>query len=74
VSQEWHWDGAQYDLQITTAPEPGAPPVHTFSGRYYAIQVPTVLRLCAAAGFVDVERRDGRFYQPVILGTRPAVA
>jgi SAM-dependent methyltransferase len=74
VSQEWRWEGTQYELRITAAPEPGAPPVHTFAGRYYAIRVPALLQLCASVGFIDLERRDGSFYQPVILGTRPAVA
>lgn len=74
VSQEWRWDGPRYELRITAAPEPEAQPTHIFTGRYYAIQLPALLQLCTKAGFVDVERRDGRFYQPVILGTRPAVA
>lgn len=74
VSQEWRWDGPHYGLRILAATEPGAPPVHTFSGRYYAIRLGSLLHLCAAAGFQAIEHLDGRFYQPVILGLRPAVA
>jgi SAM-dependent methyltransferase len=74
LSQEWRWDGPWYDLRITAAEAPDASPVQVFSGRYYAIQVPALIGLCQDAGFIAVERRDGTFYQPVILATRPVGA
>jgi hypothetical protein len=39
-------------------------------GRYYAVTTHTLIRLMQEAGFVEVQRLDGRFFQPVIVGTR----
>lgn len=38
--------------------------------RYYAVGTDTLLALMRRAGFVEVERLDGRFYQPALLGKR----
>ena len=38
---------------------------------YLAIPPARVAELMRDAGFVDVERIDGRFFQPVLAGTRP---
>jgi glycine/sarcosine N-methyltransferase len=73
VDQEWHWNGPHYDLRITASRSEGAVPDHEFRGRYYAIPVAHLHTLCTTAGFVDVDRQDGRYYQPVILATAPAV-
>jgi len=37
---------------------------------YFAIPVERVLVLMRAAGFRSVHRVDGRFFQPVLVGTR----
>src|SRR5689334_2416554 len=39
--------------------------------RYYAVGIDKLRALMSQAGFADVRRLDGRFYQPVLLGTRP---
>jgi hypothetical protein len=72
VSQEWCWDGPCYDFRITASFSPGGAPEHVFTGRYYAISVAALQALCRQAGFEDVTRQDGAFYQPVILATKPA--
>ena len=38
--------------------------------RYYAVDTVHLLALMAEAGFQDVTRLDGVFYQPVLVGTR----
>jgi SAM-dependent methyltransferase len=72
VQQVWTWRGAHYDLAFEFRPPPGddhAPIIlHT---RYLAIPPRSVAALMRAAGFADVERVDGRFFQPVLMGTRP---
>jgi hypothetical protein len=42
-----------------------------FRGHYLAIPVGDVAGLVRAVGFADVRRVDGRFFQPVVVGTRP---
>lgn len=45
---------------------------HVMRSTYYAIGIPRLMELMTEAGFVDVRRSDGRFFQPIILGTRKA--
>jgi len=40
---------------------------------YLAIPVEEVTRLMRTVGFENVGRVDGRFFQPVLVGTRPVV-
>ena len=40
---------------------------------YLAIPVEQVTRLMRTVGFENVGRVDGRFFQPVLVGTRPVV-
>jgi hypothetical protein len=37
---------------------------------YYAVGIDTLLSLLEEAGFRNVQRLDGRFFQPVVVGTR----
>lgn len=39
--------------------------------RYYAIGIDRVMELAREAGFRDVRRMDGRFFQPLVVGVRP---
>jgi hypothetical protein len=39
---------------------------------YYALPVPRLMELMREAGFADVRRLDGVFYQPLVVGRRPA--
>ena len=38
--------------------------------KYYAIGTGRLLELMRRAGFASVERLDGQFYQPVLVGSR----
>jgi SAM-dependent methyltransferase len=43
---------------------------HVFRTRYNAVGTDHLLALMRQAGFTSVERLDGRFYQPVLVGNR----
>jgi hypothetical protein len=45
---------------------------HVMRSTYYAIGISRLMELMSDAGFVDVRRLDGRFIQPMIVGTRRA--
>ena len=70
AEQVWEWDGDQYDVTLRLTEEaPGeAPRQHVFRTRYYAVSIARLLELLATAGFGRVERRDGAFFQPLIIG------
>jgi SAM-dependent methyltransferase len=72
LQQVWTWRDAHYDLALEFRPVAGddVEPIvlHT---RYLAIPPARVVALMRAAGFTDAERVDGRFFQPVLMGTRP---
>jgi hypothetical protein len=38
---------------------------------YYAIGAETLMTLMTQAGFQNVQRLEARFYQPVLIGTKP---
>ena len=69
LRQVWTWRGARYDLAFEITPVGGRPILLTTS--YLAIPPDRVAELMREIGFTDVERIDGRFFQPVIIGTRP---
>ena len=72
VRQRWTWRGARYELAFEIEPV-GDPDERTIVLRtsYLAIAPARVAELMREAGFTDVERVDGRFFQPVLIGTRP---
>lgn len=43
---------------------------HVMRTEYYAIKIPRLIELMQVAGFSRVERIDGRFFQPIILGRK----
>ena len=51
----------------------GGPAMPIMSTRYLAVTPERVQQLMAQAGFHDVRRLDDRFYQPVLVGTKPPV-
>ena len=73
LRQIWTWRGARYDLSFEIAPLDGddAEPPKILTTSYLAIAPARVAELMRDAGFVDVERLDGRFFQPALVGTRP---
>lgn len=72
--QLWEFDGPVYELGIYLVEDgPGTEPrTRVVRSRYYAVLIDTLIELMRGAGFVEVERIDEPFYQPVILGRRPA--
>ncbi len=73
LQQRWTWREGYYELALEMTPAAGGAPAEVLRTRYLTVAPATVQRLMTRAGFVDVRRMDGRFYQPVLVGTRPAV-
>jgi SAM-dependent methyltransferase len=73
LRQVWTWRGSRYDMALEIAPLDGAPAeaALVFKTSYFAIAPARVAALMAAVGFEDVRRVDGRFFLPVLVGTRP---
>ncbi|HEX8385303.1 MAG TPA: methyltransferase domain-containing protein [Rubricoccaceae bacterium] len=74
--QVWEWAGRHYydtTMYVVEHPSGGEPVAHSARSRVYAVSIPTLAGLMERAGFVEVERVDGAFYQPVLVGRRPAV-
>jgi SAM-dependent methyltransferase len=73
VFQVWEFRGPVYDLAMYFVEDSGGAECLTrvMRSRYYAVGTGTLLGLLAQAGFRDVRRLDGRFYQPVLLGRKP---
>ncbi len=74
VFQIWDLDGDGYDLAMYFVREGDAerpPEVRVARSRYYAVTADRLLALLGEAGFVDAERIDGEYYQPVLLAHRP---
>jgi SAM-dependent methyltransferase len=71
LRQVWTWRGPRYDLSFEITPvDPDAEAI-VLKTSYLAIPVERVSGLMRAAGFENVRRVDGRFSQPVLIGTRP---
>ena len=74
LSQVWTWRGPRYDLSFKITPADGADTeAIVLKTSYLAISVERVAELMRVIGFENVQRLDGRFFQPVLVGTRPAV-
>jgi SAM-dependent methyltransferase len=69
AGQVWRWDGDQYDVTLHITQQCGdeAPIAREFHSRYYAVTLSTLEQLLRDAGFGRVERRDDRFFQPLLL-------
>ena len=74
LSQTWEFASEQYDLTFSIIEEDTttrATQTHVFRSRYYAIPTTKLRHLMTRAGFDQVKRLDGVFYQPVLVGTKP---
>lgn len=72
VFQVWECDQTGYNLNFYFVEDADdrTPVTHVMRSRYYAITTDTILRLMKEAGFRNVERVDGKFFQPLLVGDR----
>ncbi len=72
--QVWEFRGPVYDLAMYCVADRGGSDCTAWvmRSRYYAVGTDKLRELMRQAGFVQVERIDGRFYQPILLGRRSA--
>jgi SAM-dependent methyltransferase len=72
ILQVWDFKGDVYDLTMYFVADDGGdcPTTRVMRSKYYAIGTGRLLELMRRAGFASVERLDGRFYQPVLVGSR----
>lgn len=72
IWQVWEFRGEVYDLAMYFVADRGGADCVTrvMRSRYYAVGTDRLMALLRQAGFVDVERVDGGFYQPVLVGRR----
>lgn len=70
--QVWDPHGSTYEVTLYFLEDRGGAECRTHAMRstYYAVKIPHLIDLMEQAGFVGVRRLDGRFFQPVIIGTR----
>lgn len=72
VRQVWTWRGPRYDFTFEFTPVEGAEgDTMALRSSYLALPVERMAGLMRAVGFKDVRRIDRRFFQPVVVGTRP---
>jgi SAM-dependent methyltransferase len=76
VFQVWEFHGEIYDLAMYFVEDRGGPNCSTqvMRSQYYAVGTGALLALLERAGFREVRRIDGRFYQPVLVGKKPGTA
>jgi SAM-dependent methyltransferase len=74
VFQVWEFRGLVYDLAMYFVEDRGGPGCVTrvMRSQYYAVGTDKLIALMRQAGFTRVERLDGCFYQPVLVGRRRA--
>ncbi|MDP9908439.1 SAM-dependent methyltransferase [Variovorax boronicumulans] len=73
--QVWDFDGDHYDFSFFVVEDElvtGSVKTRVMRSRYYAIPVERLCELMREAGFENVKRLDAAFYQPVLVGTKPA--
>ena len=72
VFQVWEFRGLTYDLSMYFVEDKGGPGcvAHVMRTKYYAVETSRLIELMSQAGFSDVRRLDGKFFQPVIIGNR----
>lgn len=70
--QVWEIHAPCYDTTFYVVEHrSGAQPIiHASQAAYYAVPIATLVRLMEQAGFWDVRRIDGQFFQPVLVGRK----
>jgi SAM-dependent methyltransferase len=74
IFQVWDFAGDIYDLAMYFVVDDGGwqPETHVMRSKCYAIGTDRLMGLMRQEGFASVERLDGKFYQPVLVGSREA--
>jgi SAM-dependent methyltransferase len=74
VWQVWEFHGPVYDLAMYFVEDRGGRDCTTrvMRSQYYAVGTDKLMELMRQAGFAQVERLDGHFYQPILVGRRAA--
>ena len=74
VFQVWEFHGAIYDLSFYFVEDSGGREctTHVMRSKYYAIPTGRLIELMTEAGFREVRRLDQRFFQPLIVGSKPS--
>lgn len=78
IFQTWEFKGEIYELKMYFVKDAGTGTVtedlttSVMSAQYYAVGLGKLCDLMVQAGFKQVQQFRDRYYQPVILGTRPA--
>jgi SAM-dependent methyltransferase len=71
VFQTWEFDGPRYRLDMYFTFDDGtAVQTRVFRTMYYAISIARLMELAREAGFIDGERIDDAFFQPLIVASR----
>jgi SAM-dependent methyltransferase len=69
VFQVWEFSGSIYETSIYIVEDSGAGlKTRVMRTNYYAIGIGQLLKLMQQAGFQDVQRIDGDFFQPILIG------
>ena len=74
--QVWDPHRPAYDVTMYFVEDRGGREcrTHVMRSTYYAVGMSRLLDLMREAGFDDVRRLDGRFFQPMVIGTKKAQA
>lgn len=73
--QVWDFEDEYYDLTFYIIEENNSTQevrTHALRSRYYAISTVKLLGLMSEAGFEEVKRIDGVYFQPILVGTKAA--
>jgi SAM-dependent methyltransferase len=73
--QIWDFEDEYYDLTFYIIEENNSTQevqTHALRSRYYAISIVKLLGLMSDAGFEEVKRIDGVYFQPILVGTKAA--
>ena len=70
--QVWEFEGDIYEMSMYVVEDDRHDTCTTqvMRAKYYAVGTTRLLALLTEAGFEDVKRVDGAYYQPVLIGTR----
>jgi SAM-dependent methyltransferase len=71
--QVWEWQGSLYNVHFYVVCDEGTEncETHVMRSTYFAISIAELMLMMGRAGFEKVQRVNGVFFQPVLVGVRP---